>query len=446
MSALGARRAPPWRWLVIGGAALALLLAVERTALPDAGFVAAPAARAPMPGYPRDYHAALDRADIAVADARGRAVARGSEWLLQESLARRLLTRARLTGSFDEYAAAQAALDRAFVVAPPGAGPHMTQAVLDLTMHRLARASAMLDAVDAYAVPADAGERAEISAMRGDIAFYRGDYPRALAWYDRADATLPGTADLRRAVYALHSGDLDGAAKAFDRVEAAIGPTPQALATLTVQRGALELERGRWGEAEARFAHAAALFPGYWLVDEHVAELRALRGDRAGAAALYRDIVARTGSPEFIDALAALAARDGDKAAAARLRSKARTDWRQRLALFPEAASGHALDHCLAAADARCALALARANVAARPYGEARIGLARALLLAGRPAEADREIDRLFASPWRSAQLFAVASEVDAVRGRLLTAWYHRLRARMINPHVFASAVPPPSA
>lgn len=443
MSVLGAERAPPWRWLVIGGAALALLLAIERIAVDAPVAAPAPVMRAPASGYPRDYRAALAGADGAIADARGRVAARGDEWLLQETLARRLLARARLTGSFDDYAAAQAALESAFAAAPPGTGPHMTQAVLDLTMHRLARAAAMLDALDRYAVPADTAERAEIAAMRGDVAFYRGDYRLALAWYDRADATLPGTADFRRAVHALHSGDFDGAAKAFDRAEAAFTPTPQALASIAVQRAAIALERGRWDDADAQLARARALFPGYWLVDEHVAELRALRGDRAGAAALYRDIVARTGNPEFLDALATLAAREGATATAARLRAEARRGWRHRLALFPEAAAGHALDHCLAAADARCAVALAGYNVAARPYGEARLGLARALLLAGRPAEADREIDALLASPWRSAQLFAVASEVDAARGRPLTGWYHRLRARWINPHILDAAGPP---
>ena len=446
MKALGARRAPPWRWLMIGGTALALLFAAERIAVDAPVFRSVTDARAPTSGFPRDYREALTRADSAIADARGRVAARGGEWLLEESLARRLLARARLTGSFDDYAAAQAALNAAFAVAPPGTGPHLTQALLDLTMHRLARASAMLDALDRYVVPPDIGERAEIAAMRGDIAFYGGDYRLALAWYDRADATFPGTADFRRALYALHSGDFDGARAGFDRVEAAFTPTPQALANIAVQRATIALDRGRWDEAEAQFARADALFPGSWLVEAHIAELRALRGDHAGAAALYRAIVRRTGNPETIDALATLAARDGDSAAAARLRAEARSGWRHRLALFPEAAAGHALDHCLAARDARCALPLARANVAARPYGEARLGLARALLLAGRPAEAEREIGAVLASPWRSAQMFAVASEVDAARGRPISARYHRVRARMINPHIFAATAAPPSA
>ena len=49
----------------------------------------------------------------AIADARARAEERAGEWLMHETLARRYLARGRLTGSFDDYAAANAALAQA---------------------------------------------------------------------------------------------------------------------------------------------------------------------------------------------------------------------------------------------------------------------------------------------------------------------------------------------
>src|SRR3546814_17364401 len=73
--------------------------------------------------------------------------------------------------------------------------------MLDFTLHRLAGAERALDSMDAYAVPPGRIERAEMIAMRGDIAFYRGRYAEALAAYAQADVIAPGSADFRRAVY-----------------------------------------------------------------------------------------------------------------------------------------------------------------------------------------------------------------------------------------------------
>ena len=96
------------------------------------------------------------------------------QWLMHEILASELLARAQLSGSYEDYAAAQRALETAFTVAVKGSGPHMMRASLDFSMHRLAGAESQLAAIDRYAVPPDPGDRAEIAAMRGDIAFYRG--------------------------------------------------------------------------------------------------------------------------------------------------------------------------------------------------------------------------------------------------------------------------------
>ena len=125
------------------------------------------------------------------------AAGRSDDWLMQERIAHQLMQRARLTGSLHDYADAQAALDRAFATATPGAGPHLTQAALALSLHRLGLAGRMLDVVDHYAVPAEAEVRAGAEAMRGDIAFYRGRYAEAQKDYvdlsrigDRPDQRL----------------------------------------------------------------------------------------------------------------------------------------------------------------------------------------------------------------------------------------------------------------
>ena len=440
---------PVARWLLLSAAAVAALLAVERIGSDQERLEVAAARdtalRRIVTGIPGTYRHTIARIDLSLEDARARAAAHADQWLMHERVAYAYLERARLSGSFDDYAAAGAALDRAFAVAAPGTGPHATRAALDFTMHRLDGAERQLGLIDGYAVPPDRSHRAELTAMRGDIAFYRGDYAGALAAYDAADAIEPGTADFRRGVYHFRTGRFDLAEAAYDRVERGERlPSPQFRSFIALQRGILDLERGRRDEALVHFREADRLFPGHWLVEEHIAEVAALKGDLDGAAARYRDIVRRTGHPEFMDALAGIARRRGDRAAEAQWTRRAAAAWQRRLAQFPQAAYGHALDHCRGKGDWRCALALAERNHAARPYGEAKIALARALLHNRRPGEARAMIESVLASPWRTADLHAAAAEIYAATGDAAAAAAQRRLAIRIDP--FALEPPAPLA
>jgi tetratricopeptide (TPR) repeat protein len=204
-----------------------------------------------------------------------------------------------------------------------------------------------------------------------------------------------------------------------------------------LQRGILDLDGGRWPEALAHFRRADALFPGWWLVEEHIAETMALLGDREGAERLYRGIVDRTGSPEFMDALALLLIARGETDEANTLRRRSRAIWGARLRQFPEASYGHALDHCAAFRDQACALQLAARNYAARPYGEAAEQYALVLIDAGRTAEARLMIDRLLSGPWRTARTFAVAAKIYSHAGDDGAAARFRAAALQLNPHIF---------
>lgn len=438
-----------WLWLAVPPLAVAGVLAAERLTGPAAD----PGPRLPAAvrqvktpdETPRTLAEALARADTGVAAARARVAARPGDWAFYEGLSRSYSTRARLTGSFDDYAAAQAALDRAFTLAPAGAGPHLTQAALHFTLHRLDAAERALDAIDRYAVPPDHLERTEALALRGDIAFYRGDLKAAEAFYRRADALEPGAGTaFRWAVYFTKTGRPETAEGFFDAaVAASRSPTPQFRANVELQKGVLYLERGQWDRALAFFRRADALFPGYYVIEEHIAETLALKGQAAEAEALYAGIIRRTGNPEFMDALAALVEARGDGAAAAAWRSRAAAEWERRLALLPEAAYGHALDHYLAAGDPARALNIARRNHAARPYGDAKVQLAEALLQAGRADAARRTIEPVLRSDWDTAQLHGVAARVYAAAGDSRRSAQERARALAINPHELDDARAP---
>ncbi len=150
---------------------------------------------------------------------------------------------------------------------------------------------------------------------------------------------------------------------------------------------------------------ANRILPGWWLIEEHIAESWALTGRTREAEALYLSIVERTGHPEFMDALARIAEAKGDTEASA-WDARADQAFEKQIAKFPEAASGHALDHFLARAEnSERAIQLAEANARIRPNGEALLQLAQAYRLAGRAADARAALSRAAATGWVSARL-----------------------------------------
>jgi tetratricopeptide (TPR) repeat protein len=436
LAALGIRTRGVRRAALLA-AATAILIVLAHWLVPgDAWRPLRAPARPPTKGAPLTYDEALARADGLLTGAEHLAQARGGEWLLQDRLANILIERARLTGSFDDYAAAQQALDRAFATAPAGSGPHMTQAALAFGLHRLAAAEAALNAIDHYAVPAEAEVRTEVAATRCDIAFYRGDYAGALRRC-RGSAGREETGDaFRLAVYLGKTGHPDEALKSLDRAQRDMRfPTAQGLANLDLLRGAIELQRGAWDRASADFARADRVFPGYWLTEAHRAQMLALAGRRAEAIARFEAIAARARSPEVMDALAGLYRAQGDYPRSKAWSDRAGAAWRTRLQQIPEAAWGHAIEHELAFGDPSRALDLAQKDYAARPYGASAIALAWAYVATGRPADALRVIDKVQTSSWVSADQHIVAAQAHALLGQSDAADAEQQKALAINPH-----------
>lgn len=408
------------RWLVRAFAAFMVLLVTDSAGNWGASTVAEQSADAatvepPVP-YPPNYSTALADTDRALATARARAN-EDDGWLAQEMLARAHFERARLTGSIDDYVAADQALARSAAQAPPGTGPHLLKAAFELSVHRLGPAEAQLDIIDRYAVPPSAHERAEIAAMRGDLALYRGRYDDALHYYDLADRLSPGSTGFRRAHYHFAMGDMARAINALDRAEQRSPRRSVQLAARTeLQRGLFALEAGELVRARRHFLRADALFPGDWLIEEHIAEALSLSGEEQEAEVRYRDIVSHTQDPEFMDQLARLAHQRNAPGEARRWAERAETTWRRRLALFPEAFYGHAAEHCMAARKFACAIRLAQLNYRSRPYGEAAALLAEALESAGRDREARQIFANLQDSRWRSARTRRLAARLASSR------------------------------
>jgi tetratricopeptide (TPR) repeat protein len=416
-----------------------LLVAAQALVRHPAPAGAPGAHRRPSHGAPLDYAQALAHADESLAGGQELARTRAAEWLVQEKIANAYMSRARLTGSFDDYAAAQAALDVGFAHAPPGGGPQLTQAVLAFSLHRLGRTAQALDVIDHYAVPAEFEIAEEANAMHGDVAFYSGRYAEALKRYRGRKAS--DESNFRMAVYQGKTGQTDAALATLDRMEREMRfPTAQVMANLDLQRGGLELQRGRWEAASQDFAHADAIFPGFWLTQAHRAQMRALAGDRTGAIAAFETIAGRIESPEVMDALASLYRAEGDGARSTLWADRAGAEWERRLKRLPEAAYGHAVEHFLAFGDPKRALDLALKDAAARPYGTSQIALGWAWLANNQPAQALQALSPLQGSPWVSAEQHLVAAQAHALLGDSDAADAEQQKALAINPRALDRA------
>ncbi|CAN5279380.1 hypothetical protein BH09PSE3_BH09PSE3_07500 [soil metagenome] len=433
MQALTAPRSP-YRilvWLLI---ALAVVYAAGR--LFQNGVTFAPKEHAPSSGAPRSYGEALLRANQNLDGAKTLAATRSNEWLIDEKLATNYFTRARLTGSFDDYAAARAALIRAFEVAAPNTGPHRTLASFEFTMHRLAATEAALDAIDKYRLEPDEGLKSEAAAIRGDIAFYRGRYAEALKRYQAVGAASGGQGiAFRMAVYQSKTGAVDDAIAGISAMAAEPKlPTAQMLSNLASVRGGMELQRGKWDAATAYFIRADTVFSGYWLAQAQRAQMLALAGNRAAAIRIDEAIARRGEYPEVMDALASLYRANGDAVRSKLWADRAGAVWARRMAQFPEAAAGHATEHELAFGNPAQALKLAQIDFASRPYAASAIALGWAWLANNRPAEALKVILPVLNSEWVSADQHLVAAQAYTMMGQSDGADAEQQKALAINP------------
>jgi tetratricopeptide (TPR) repeat protein len=203
---------------------------------------------------------------------------------------------------------------------------------------------------------------------------------------------------------------------------------------MALQRGLMDLDRGRYDEALGNYRRADRLFAGYWMIEEHIAELEALRGNGAEAERRYRELVSRTNDPEFMDALGEVLDARGARREAADWHRRAEALYERDLERLPEASYGHALAHFLHHGTAPRALTIARANYRLRPGGEASLRLAQALLRAGDLDGARARIEALLATPYGSAEVHATASLVYAALHVTARADRQEQLARAIRP------------
>lgn len=347
------------------------------------------------------------------------------------------LVRARLSGSYDDYAKAEDFVNKGFEAGRlQNYGPFMTRVRLNYTLHRLDRIDDDFARIQKIP-PADKGEHFSRELFKANLAFQRGQYADAekiLVGLAEGSPNLGSLSNL--GLYRWKSGKFDEAETLYERAIAAYdddGAEPKAW--LHLQLGLMDLDRGRYDDALVHYRDAEKALPGFWLVEEHIAEILTLTGKTEDAKAMYTAIIDRTGNPEFMDAMAEIALAAGDAAGAEAWLTKATAKFDEQLARFPEAAYGHALEHFLAhGKDPAKALAMAEKNHALRPNADAKRLLAEAYLAASRVDEAKKMVEAALATPMRSADLHATAAAVFSAAGEARLANEQRDLASGMNP------------
>ncbi|MBX3273800.1 MAG: tetratricopeptide repeat protein [Sandaracinaceae bacterium] len=363
-----------------------------------------PEPAAPAPGPDAEARA---RIGAILAQLERRADERDDDWLTLEQLAGGYLERQRLTGDWEDFARAEAALERAFTRAPAGAGPFLARAQLHYTLHRLDRIEEDLAAVERFAIVRDEQRRA-VRVMRANVALQSGRYDEARDAFDallaeaRERDALTGAAGHRVAIGAHDEAH----ALLAEAEQEASGAGAMVRAWLCLVRGLVDLEAGALDEALAHYRRGLALMPGWYLIEEHIAEVLAEQGHHDEALTIYAAVIERTGDPELVDAAAGVHEARGERAQAEALRQRAHAGHEARIAAFPTAAFGHALDHFLEhEGDAARAVELAEQNRDVRPNGEAWTKLARAYLGVGRVDDARAALAEVERMPFRSSEL-----------------------------------------
>ena len=358
-----------------------------------------------------------------------------------ERIASSFMQRARLSGSYEDYANAERVIAQAFEH-KPAASTSMLRAKLHYTLHRLPQARQDF----ASAKPRlnnSPDSVASREAFEGNLALQAGDDTAAKTHFEASLAAKRNTSNLASvAVFHWKRGEFEQAEALFrEALKNYHGKRMEPRAWLHLNLGLLDLDRGRLDDALAHYREAETFLKGYWLLDEHIAEILTLQGKTEEAKALYLDIIERTQNPEFMDAMAGIAFEAGDEAEGKTWVAKARKRYEEQMATYPEAAYGHALGHYLEFGDDPAfVLDLAQKNYDLRPNLDAAIMLAQAHLGAGDAASARGALSKILETSFASAELYVTAAEVESKLGKHEKAQTYVKQAQAIDPSASLAA------
>lgn len=378
------------------------------------------------------YERDLERIDEALARIAAEASAVSLESERETKEIYLLYQRASLTGNLKELADVEGVLNDAIRKFGPAGDLYFLKANLDFKFHRLGNVREDLEA------GRDLRNSLLGRALLADLDFQEGRYDAARQGYEAVISENPTWDNFARLGYLKYTlGDFVGAEQCYnDAEEELTAKELRQYAWVELQRGVLDLRSGQWENAQSHYRLAEVAYSGYWLVDEHIAELLGAQGKYDEAVALYESVVERAPRPEFQQALGELYLAMGQ--------SDSAETWSQKaLAAYLEAANSggvHYYHHLTdfyadVREDGAEAVKWARQDIALRRNPSTLAALAWALYRAGEFAEALEAIEESLSYGASDAQLFYKAGMIHQSAGRNGMCQEYLRKASELNPH-----------
>jgi tetratricopeptide (TPR) repeat protein len=380
---------------------------------------------------PSDYEAELRQTDQAILALQDGTAGMPADPTRAMRYVHLLFRRASLTGSLSELETAGVRIDEAIQRLGPSEDLYLLRAQVRFKFHRIGAVK------DDLAHVVELAGTAQFRALKADLDFQDGRYEEAGRAYEDNARRHPTWDNLARLAYfRARLGDLDDADRLYAQSgEEITAKEMRAFAWVELQRGLLDLGRGRIPDAAAHYERAGRAYSGYWLVDEHNAELLGASGRFDEAAELYEKLLSSVPRPEIHQALGDLYVFMGKP-------DRARIHHDQALAAYLESARRGGVHHFhhLAAfyADVREdgaeAEKWARKDLELRKNYGTRDALAWALFRDGRIDEALGEIDRALASRVVDSHLFYHAAMIHLAAGHPVEGKQFLKKTTDLNP------------
>lgn len=344
----------------------------------------------------------------------------------------RLYQRAALSGNLEYFQEVELELNGAIARLGPAPDLCLLKANLDFKLHRVAEAKLDLQMSSGLA------ETSQGKAIFADIVFQESNYQEASKLYEdlvekeRTWDNLARLAHLR-----ARTGDVAAADRLYVEAEDELtAKEMRSFCWVELQRGLLHFIYGRFPEAREHYDRANRSYSGYWLVEEHFANLLAAEHKLEEAAIIYRELLQRVPKPEIQQALGDIYRHMGKQREAEDCFQKALAIYLQSAARGDVHYYHHLVDfYCDAHRDAEQALKWASKDLELRNNSSTQAAMARALHLAGHSNEARQMIDRALASGAREPGLFLQAGKIHSAAGENGMAEHYLRLAAELNPH-----------
>jgi tetratricopeptide (TPR) repeat protein len=337
-----------------------------------------------------------------------------------------------LTGSRRDSVQAETAFDKALANLPVSSDLYLLHAAFNLKQHRLEAAKTDMEKLSFI------GEVPKVQVLMTDIAVQEGNYRAAETSYQNIVEKNRNWDNLSRLAYLRAKfGDFESADRLYLKAEEEISAKEmRSFAWVELQRGYLDLSRGRHQAAWDHYQQADHAYSGYWLVKDYMAEWLGAQRNFDAAIALYQKIIICAPRPELYHALGDLYLFIGKPELAQPWHDKA-------LAVYLDAARRGEVQyyHHLTSfyADARLdganALKWARKDIQLRQNATTRDALAWALFRVGQYAAALEEMQKALSANWQDAHLFFHAAMIYFAAGLTDEGKDYLQKAARINPH-----------